>query len=73
MKASSLFPGLLMTWLLPAASLLVAAPGDISTTGDCVVQCAGGQPGLHPGVDAVADDPVGEDVLDRTHVQLSLT
>ncbi|MCB1204377.1 MAG: hypothetical protein KDN18_08960 [Verrucomicrobiae bacterium] len=31
MKASSLFPGLLMTWLLPAASLLVAAPGDIST------------------------------------------
>ena len=31
-----------------------------------------GQPGLHPRVDGVADDPVGEHVLDRAEVELAL-
>lgn len=33
----------------------------------------GGQPRLHSFVDAVADDPVGERILDRTQVELALT
>jgi hypothetical protein len=34
---------------------------------------SGGQTGLHPGVKAVTDDPVGERVLDGAQVQLTLT
>lgn len=36
------------------------------------VQRSGGQPGLHPGVDAVANDAVGERVFDRAEVELAL-
>lgn len=35
------------------------------------MQCPGGQSRLHLGVDAVADDAVGERVFDRTEVELA--
>ena len=47
-------------------------PATVTAAGDGVVQRGDGQPGLHPRVDGVADDPVGEDVLDRAEVELAL-
>ena len=37
------------------------------------MQSPGGQPRLHSGVDAVADNAVGERILDRAEVELALT
>jgi hypothetical protein len=45
--------------------------GDITAPGQCVGQRLGGQPRIHPGVDAVADDPVGAHFLDRAQVELA--
>ena len=47
------------------------AAGDIAAVGYRVGQGLGGQPRLHAGVDAVADDAAGELVLDRAQVELA--
>jgi hypothetical protein len=49
------------------------AAGDVTAPGDGVVERGHGQPGLHPRVDGVPDDPVGVDLLDRAEVELALT
>ena len=48
------------------------ASGDVVAAGHGVLERTDRQTGLHPGVYGVADDPVGEDVLDRAEVQLAL-
>jgi len=45
--------------------------GHLAATGNRVVQGGGRQPRFHPRIHAVADDPIGECVLDRTDVQLA--
>lgn len=49
----------------PAAELAAAvamnhAPGDLAAACHCTIERLGVQAGFHPGVDAIADDPVGE-------------
>ena len=48
------------------------APGHVTAPGDGVLQGGDGEPGLHPRVDRVPHDPVGEHVLDRAEVELAL-
>lgn len=48
------------------------ATGDITTHHDSILESSDGQARLHPGVDRVPDDLVGEHVLDRAEVQLAL-
>jgi hypothetical protein len=43
------------------------------TSGHRGLQRRDREAGLHPRVDGVAHDPVGEDVLDRAEVELALT
>ena len=47
-------------------------PGGPASVGHCHLERVDGDPGLHPRVDRVADDPVGEHVLDRAQVDLAL-
>src|SRR6185437_5202219 len=47
------------------------AASHLAAPGNRVVQGGGRQPRFHPRVHAVADDPVGEHVFDRTDVQLA--
>lgn len=49
------------------------AAGDIAAHHDSVLEGLDGQPGLHPRVDRVPDDPAGERVLDSAAVELSFT
>ena len=58
---------------LPAAVGVKDAAGDVASPGDRVVERGDSQSGLHPLVDRVADDPVGEHVLDRADVELAFT
>ena len=46
--------------------------GGPASVGHCHLERVDGDAGLHPGVDRVAHDPVGEHVLDRTQVDLAL-
>ena len=36
-----------------------------------VIERVDGDAGFHPRIDRIPDDPVGEHVLDRTHVELA--
>ena len=47
--------------------------GHVRAPGDGVAERSHSEPGLHPRVDRVADDPVGVDVLKRADVQLPFT
>ena len=47
------------------------AAGDVTAAGQGVGERGDGEAGGHPGVDGVAHDPVGADVLDRAQIQLS--
>ena len=63
--------------VLPASKLrspvgMQHAAGDVATPGDRVAQGVHGDAGLHPRVDRIADDPVGEHVLDRAKVKLAI-
>jgi hypothetical protein len=57
---------------LAAAVAMNHAPGDIIAARHRTTEGLGGQAGLHPRVDGVADDAVGEHVFDRTDVELAL-
>ena len=62
--------------VLPASKLrspvgMQHAAGDVTTPGDRVVQRVDRDAGLHPRVDRIAHDPVGEHVLDRAKVKLA--
>lgn len=57
---------------LAAAIAVDHAPGDITPAGYRPTESLGGQSGLHPRVDGVAHDAVGEHVFDRTQVELAL-
>src|SRR5437868_8110262 len=57
---------------LAAAVAVDDATGDVAAApGHGGLQRCDRKPGLHPGINAVAHDPVGEDVLDRAQVQLA--
>ena len=45
---------------LAAAVATNHAPGDLAAACHCTIERLGVQAGFHPGVDAIADDPVGE-------------
>jgi hypothetical protein len=57
---------------LAAAVTMNHAAGDIATARHRTTEGLGGQSGLHPRVDGVADDAVREQVFDRTDVELAL-
>lgn len=47
-------------------------PSHLTAASDGTGECGNRELGLHPRIDAIPHDPVGEHVLDRTEVQLAL-
>lgn len=47
------------------------ASSHVTASSDSVIERCDCEPGLHPRIYGVADDPVGEDVLERTDVELA--